>query len=102
MFFIISLLVRIKSDESVREKSYDIVKEINEFLEIWGQCGNEKKVEEALAKRQRLRDFVDAYLYALEQKEIDKLLREAEKTQEQQKQKTSIQKNPPRVTPPEL
>ena len=102
MFFIISLLVRIKSDESVREKSYDIVKEINEFLEIWGQCGNKKKVEEALANRQRLRDFVDAYLYALEQKEIDKLLREAEKTQEQQKQKTSIQKNPPRVTPPEL
>ena len=45
---------------------------------------------------------MDAYLYALERKEIDKLLREAEKTQEQQKQKTSIQKNPPRVTPPEL
>ena len=102
MFFIISLLVKIKEDKEVREQNYWVIREINDFLEPYGQSTNEKKVEEALAKRQRLRDFVDAYLYALEQKEIDKLLREAEKTQEQQKQKTSIQKNPPRVTPPEL
>ena len=72
MFFIVSLLLKIKEDKKVRDENYDIVREINDFLEIWGQCTNEKKVEQALAKRQELKNFVDAYLYRLEEQEIQK------------------------------
>ena len=101
MFFIISLLVRIKEDKAIRENDYNIIREINDFLSIYGQCGNEQKIEQALAKREELKNFIDMYLYRLEEQEIQKMLQEAE-AQNQQKQKTDIQKNPPQPTPPTL
>jgi len=97
MFFILTLLSKIKNDENVRNKNYEIVRKINEFLELYSNCKNEKRIEEALKREKNLKEFVDAYLLNLNTKEIAALIAQTEsipknKQPQQQKQHT---KKPP-------
>jgi len=97
MFFILTLLNRIKEDKNVREENYNIIREINEFLELYANDTNEKRIEEALKKQKELKEFVDAYLLNLSTKEIAALMSQTDstknkQTQTQQKQHT---KKPP-------
>jgi len=96
MFFIITLLNKIKKDKEVRENNYDVIREINQFLELYANCGSEKQIEEALKMNKQLKEYVDAYLLNLSTKEIAALIAQTDSTknnqQTQQKQHT---KKPP-------
>jgi len=95
MFFILTLLTKIKEDKKVREESYEIVKEINEFLELYANS-SEKQIEEALKMNKQLKEYVDASLLNLNTKEIAQLIAQTDSAQQnkqtQQKQHT---KKPP-------
>jgi len=82
MFFILTLLNTIKNDEKVRNDNYEIIREINEFLELYAQQ-NEKAIEEALKMNKELKEFVDAYLLNLTTKEIAALMSQADSTPKQ-------------------
>jgi len=96
MFFILTLLNRIKEDKNVREENYNIIREINEFLELYANTKSEKTIEEALKREKKLKEFVDAYLLNLSTHEIAALMAQTYSTpkdkQTQQKQHT---KKPP-------
>jgi len=96
MFFILTLLTRIKEDENVREENYEIIREINEFLK---HCANssEKAIEEALKREKELKEFVDAYLLNLDTHEIAALMTQTndEQQNKQQKQQKQQTKKPP-------
>jgi len=96
MFFILTLLNRIKEDKNVREENYNIVREINEFLELYANDTNEKRIEEALKKRKELKEFVDAYLLNLNTKEIAALITQTDSPKKQTQTHTPCHtKKPP-------
>jgi len=96
MFFILTLLNRIKEDKNVREENYNIIREINEFLELYANDTNEKRIEEALKKQKELKEFVDAYLLNLSTKEIAALMAQTDSTKnKQQTQRKQHTKKPP-------
>jgi len=96
MFFILTLLTKIKNDENVRNENYEIIREINEFLELYANDTNEKRIEEALKKRKELKEFADAYLLNLTTKEIAALIAQTESTPKQtQTQTKQHTKKPP-------
>ena len=96
MFFILTLLNKIKNDEEVRNENYNIVREINQFLELYANS-TEKQIEEALKKEKELKEFVDAYLLNLKTKEIAALIAQTESAQnnKQQTQQKQHAKKPP-------
>ena len=95
MFFILTLLTKIKEDKKVREESYEIVKEINEFLELYANS-SEKQIEEALKQQRELKEFVDAYLLNLTTKEIAALIAQTDSTPKQTQTHTPCHtKKPP-------
>jgi len=81
MFFILTLLNTIKNDKKVRNENYEIVREINEFLELYANDTNEKRIEEALKMNKQLKEYVDAYLLNLNTKEIAQILAQTDSTQ---------------------
>jgi len=82
MFFIITLLTKIKNDENVRNENYEIIREINEFLELYANS-SEKQIEEALKREKNLKEFVDAYLLNLSTKEIATLMSQTDSAKKQ-------------------
>ena len=91
MFFILTLLSKIKDDKKVREENYEIVREINDFLELYTNVKSEKTIEKALREKEELKEIVDSYLLNLSTKEIAELItktdsHEKDKQQTQQKQ----------------
>ena len=97
MFFILTLLNKIKEDKKVREENYEIVREINEFLELYANVKSEKRIEEALKQQRELKEFVDAYLLNLSTREIAALIAQTESAQKnkQQTQQKQHTKKPP-------
>jgi len=95
MFFIITLLNKIKEDKEVRENNYDVIREINEFLELYSNCGSEKQIEEALKMNKNLKEFVDAYLLNLSTKEIAALMAQTESAPKNKQQTQQHTKKPP-------
>jgi len=97
MFFILTLLNKIKNDEKVRNENYEIVREINEFLELYANVKSEKAIEEALKREKELKEFVDAYLLNLSTREIAALIAQTDSAQKnkQQTQQKQHAKKPP-------
>ena len=96
MFFIITLLTRIKNDEDVRNNNYDVIREINQFLELYANTKSEKTIEEALKREKKLKEFVDAYLLNLNTSEIAQLIAQTDSTPKQtQTQTKQHTKKPP-------
>jgi len=97
MFFILTLLNTIKNDEKVRNKNYKIIREINEFLELYANTKSEKAIEEALKREKELKEFVDAYLLNLDTKTLAQLMAQTDSTQQnkQQTQQKQHTKKPP-------
>ena len=92
MFFILTLLSKIKDDKKVRQENYEIVKQINEFLELYANVKSERMIEEALREREELKEFVDAYLLELSTKEIVELIvKTNDKKQDKQQDKQQMQ-----------
>jgi len=95
MFFILTLLNKIKEDKNVRNENYEIVREINEFLELYASS-SEKQIEEALKRKKELKEFVDAYLLNLSTREIAQLIAQTDSTPKQtQTQTKQHTKKPP-------
>lgn len=93
MFFILTLLSKIKDDKKVRKENYEIVREINDFLKLYANVKNEKMIEKALRKREELKEFVDAYLLELNTKEIAELITKTESTKDKQQTQQKQQNN---------
>jgi len=95
MFFILTLLNKIKNDEEVRNENYNIVREINEFLELYANS-TEKQIEEALKREKELKEYVDAYLLSLSTREIAQLIAQTDSAQKsKQMQQKQHAKKPP-------
>jgi len=96
MFFILTLLNRIKEDKNVREENFEIVREINEFLELYANS-SEKQIEAALKIEKELKQFVDAYLLNLSTREIAALIAQTDSApkNKQQTQPQQHTKKPP-------
>jgi len=96
MFFILTLLTKIKEDKNVREENFEIVREINQFLALYANDTNEKRIEEALKMNKQLKQFVDAYLLNLNTSEIAQLIAQTDSTQKNKQTRTQQHtKKPP-------
>lgn len=76
MFFILKLLIKIKNDKKVRKENYEIIREINDFLELYANVKSKKAIEKELRKREELNKFVEAYLLELSAREVAEILKE--------------------------
>jgi hypothetical protein len=92
MFFIISLLNYIKNDENIINENYEIVKEINRFLET---VNNEKTIENMLNQEKYIKEFLEAYILNLKTAELDEILAQTNNKKNEQETKKEINKKNP-------
>jgi len=77
MFFIITLLTKIKEDKEVDNK---IKEKIEDFLAVYNTANfKEKEIEEALKNNIELKEFVDSYLLQLNTRELAELINAAKR-----------------------